>query len=138
MLKKILGTLSVLASLVLLLCLAPLDLAKSEGVKSKSACKTVLLYFYWEKCGACRQMAPFVDEAEKALKKEGIKVKRFEVYDPNVTSIVREFQFKTVPAFFLLGESGGKTSKIKIQSSGQNLKESVLSTASQFRSERGC
>jgi thiol-disulfide isomerase/thioredoxin len=138
MLKKILGTLSVLASLALLLWLAPLNQAKSEGVNAKASCKTVLLYFYWDKCKACQNMTPFVNQAEGAFKKEGIKVKRFEVYDPNNKAIVSQFDFKTVPAFFLLGDSNGKTTAMKVQASGKNLKETVLSTASQFRTEQGC
>ena len=138
MFKKLVGIASLLASLTVLLCLAPLNQAKSEAVKSKSTCKTVLLYFYWDKCSACKKMTPFVNQAEGVLKKEGIKVKRFEVYDPNNKVVVSQFDLKSVPAFVLLGESNGKTTAIKFQTIGKNLKDAVLNTASQFRSEQGC
>ena len=44
--------------------------------KPGSPCETVLLEFYWDKCGACKDMAPTVDGIETSLGAMGLKVKR--------------------------------------------------------------
>ena len=107
--------------------------------KSDSLCDTVLLEFYWEKCSACRNIAPFVDQTESNLKSKGLKVKRINIYEGNNMELAQTFKVNAVPAFFLFGGNQKTIESLPIGSvSGANLENKVDAAIAKYRASKKC
>jgi thiol-disulfide isomerase/thioredoxin len=107
--------------------------------QNTSLCDTVLLEFYWEQCGACRKIAPFVDETESALKSKGLKVQRINIYEGNNMELANAFQVKAVPAFFLFGGNKKTIEALPLgRVSSANLQSTVDAAISKYRASKKC
>ncbi|MFN7310895.1 MAG: thioredoxin family protein [Vampirovibrionales bacterium] len=107
--------------------------------KSDSLCDTVLLEFYWEKCSACRNIAPFVDQVETNLKSKGLKVKRINIYEGDNMKMAKAFKVNAVPAFFLFGGNQKTIETLPIGSvSGANLENKIDTAISKYRASKKC
>jgi len=107
--------------------------------QSNTLCDTVLLEFYWEQCGACRRIAPFVDQTEANLKSQGLKVKRINIYEGNNMQLAKSFNVNSVPAFFLFGGNKKSIQSLPIGSvSGTNLEKKIDAAISKYRASKKC
>ncbi len=107
--------------------------------KSDSLCDTILLEFYWEKCGACRNIAPFVDQVEINLKPKGLKVKRINIYEGNNMELANTFKVTSVPAFFLFGGNKKAIESLPLgRVSPTNLQSTVDAAISKYRAFKKC
>jgi thiol-disulfide isomerase/thioredoxin len=107
--------------------------------QNTSLCDSVLLEFYWEKCSACRNIAPFVDQTESHLKSKGLKVKRLNIYEGNNMALANAFQVNAVPAFFLFGGNKKTIETFPIGSvSGAQLEAKVQAAISKYRTRQKC
>jgi thiol-disulfide isomerase/thioredoxin len=107
--------------------------------KPVTPCETVLIEFYWDKCSACKAIAPSVDALESSLKGAGLKVKRLEVYDPANTDLNKDFHVKTVPAFFLFGGNGQEIGTFPAGSiTGDQLPAAVTEKVNAYKAANKC
>ena len=107
--------------------------------KTASACDTVLLEFYWETCSACRKIAPFVNQAESALKAKGLHVQRINIEQESNQKLIESFNVHAVPAFFLFGGNQKMIQPIPIGSvSGANLQRILEKAVSKYRTATKC
>ncbi len=106
---------------------------------SPSLCDSVLLEFYWQQCSACRNIAPFVDQTESALKSKGLTVKRINIYEGNNMALAKAFQVNAVPAFFLFGGHKKTIEALPLgRVSSANLQSTVDAAISKYRASKKC
>ncbi len=78
--------------------------------------KKLILYFYSEKCGACKVMAPIIDSIKE------VKVKKIDVFTQDGAKLVQELGIMGTPATVILEKGQVKSAFV-----GVKKKEYILS-----------
>jgi len=133
--RAIIGGLAVLLGSVLLLGQHADARELPAEYTPKSKCDTVLIEFYWDKCSACKQVAPHVATLEKSMASKGTRVETLEIYQGNNGQLARDFGVTAVPTFFLFGSDG---KELKAYKAGVFQPADINNEVTAYRKTHGC